>query len=270
MVRNLYCAVIVCLVSASLFSQSSSRNYSADGSANTSGVAPAAVAPMRPFSKLAFGGGIGIMGINLQAATNINRNSNVRLSGNVYSYTVNDITSNGFTAGGKLDFATMNASFDYYPWANHGFRLSPGLLLYNQNSMSVTGTVSTGQSFTLNDVTYYSSANDPIHATAKVGLNGTKPAFTVTTGWGNMISRRGGHWSFPFELGAAFTGSPTFNMALTGTACDRLGLNCVNAATNPSIQSNLNAQVDKYKKDVDVLKVFPMLSFGVSYSFGVR
>lgn len=237
---------------------------------NSSGVVPAAVVPMRPFSKLAFGGGVGINGINLQAATNLNRYMNIRATGNVFSYTVNDITSNGFTASGKLDFATMGASLDFYPWPNHGFRLSPGVLAYNQNSLTANATVTGGQSFTLNDVDYYSSFTDPIRASAKLGLNSTKPAFTMTTGWGNMISRTGGHWSIPFELGAAFVGSPSFNMTVAGTACDSRGLNCVNAATDPTVQSNLSAQIDKYKKDVDVLKVFPILSVGVSYSFNIR
>jgi hypothetical protein len=225
---------------------------------------------MRPFSRIAFGGGIGVMGINLQAATNLNRYMNVRASGNIFSYTVNNITSNGFDAGGKLDLASMNVALDFYPWPNHGFRLSPGAMVYNQNSLTASATVNGGQSFTLNNVDYYSSSSDPVHANAKLGLNGNNPAFTMTTGWGNMISRRGGHWAFPFELGAAFVGNPTFNMTLAGTACDSSGLNCINAATDPGLQSNLNAQIDKYKKDIDVLSIYPILSVGVSYSFNTR
>ena len=41
----------------------------------------------------------------------------------------------------------------------------------------------------------------------------------MTTGWGNLISRRGGHWSFPFEIGAVFTGSPTLALNPTGNGC---------------------------------------------------
>ena len=207
------------------------------------------------------------MGINLQAATNVNRYSNLRISGNVFSYNVNNITTNGFTANGKLDLASMGASFDLYPWPNHGFRLSPGVLFYNQNSLTANATVSPGQSFTLNHVQYYSSSNDPIHGNAKLGLNATNPAFTMTTGWGNMISRKRGHWSFPMELGAAFVGSPSFAMNLAGTACDSTGLVCVDAATNSGIQNNLQAQIAKYKKDVSPLSVYPILSFGVAYNF---
>lgn len=273
MIRPLYSlALAFLLCSTSLISQQNGSSSSFADSANTPAAAttrPVAAEPLKPFSRLALAGGIGINGINLQAATNINPYFNIRAVGNIFSYTVNDISTNGFNASGKLDFATMGVSLDYYPWPNHGFRLSPGALFYNQNSLNAAAIVNAGQSFTLNKVDYYSSASDPIHAQAKLGLNATNPAFTMTTGWGNMISRRGGHWSFPFELGAAFVGSPSFKMSLTGTACDALGTTCVNAATDPGVQQNLNAQIDKYKKDVDALKVFPILSVGVSYNFNI-
>lgn len=274
MIRSMHLLVFAGLLSTPVFAQQAAYSSSAAGpegnsSAGTVETQPAVAAPLKSFSRLALGGGISIMGINLQAATNINQYSNLRVSGNVFSYTVDDITTNGFTANGKLDLATMGASFDFYPWPNHGFRLSPGVLFYDQNSLSASATVSAGESFTLNHVEYYSSASDPIRAKAKVGLNDTNPAFTMTTGWGNMISRKGGHWSFPFELGAAFVGSPSFKMNLAGTPCDITGQICVNAATNQSIQDNLQAQIAKYKKDVSGLSVYPILSFGVSYSFNV-
>lgn len=224
---------------------------------------------MKPFSHLALGGGISMMGINLESATNVNRYANLRVSGNIFGYSVNDITTNGFTANGKLDLATMGASFDIYPWPNHGFRLSPGMLFYNQNSLTASAIMKGGQSFTLSGVDYCSSYTDPVHAKAKVGLNATNPSFTMTTGWGNMISRGGGHWSFPVELGAAFVNSPSFTMSLAGTACDQTGTVCVNTATNPGIQSNLQAQIAKYKKDVEPLSVYPILSVGVAYNFAI-
>lgn len=272
MMRAIYCLAFASLLAVPLISQQQSFSGSdSGGKPEDSAVVTAkpAAEPLRRFSRFALGGGIGIGGVNLQAATNLNRYSNLRVSGNVFSYGVSDITTNGFTANGNLDLATLDASFDYFPWPTHGFRVSPGLLLYNQNSLSARATVASGQSFTLNDVDYYSSASNPIRASAKVGLNATNPAFTLTTGWGNMISRKGGHWSFPFELGAAFVGSPSFKMTVTGTACDFAGTTCVNAATDPSVQHNLQAQIDKYKRDVDALKVFPILSIGVSYNFNI-
>ena len=224
-----------------------------------------------PFSHIAFGGGISPLGINLQAAVNINRHINVRGEGNIFNYTVNNISTNGMNVNGKLNFATGGAAIDYYPFPNHGFRLSPGALFYNQTAVDADITVAGGTSFSLNDVTYYASSTDPIKGSGGIGLNSRNPAFAMTAGWGNMIPRSGSHWSFPFEIGAAFTGSPTLNMALTsGQACDAQGLNCVNVATDPNVQTNLQAQISKYRNDLKPFQYYPIVSFGAAYSFRLR
>jgi len=36
-----------------------------------------------------------------------------------------------------------------------------------------------------------------------------------------------------------------------------------------AVQQNLQAQIEKYKKDVEPLNVFPMLSAGVAYNFNL-
>jgi len=110
-----------------------------------------------------------------------------------------------------------------------------------------------------------------VKGTGAVGLHTQKPAFTITTGWGNVVPSRGGHWSFPFELGVAFIGAPTMKLALTqGQVCDANGLNCVNVATDQALQTNLQAQVDKYIGDLEQLKTYPIVSIGVAYSFRIR
>ncbi len=228
--------------------------------------------PMRPFSRVAFGGGISLMGVNLQAATNVNRHLNLRGTGNVFNYTVNDISTNGFNVSGKANFATAGVSLDYYPFPLHGLRLSPGVIFYNQNEITASGIVAGGSKVTLNDQDYLSNASTPISVNGKLGLNARKQAFTATIGWGNMIPRKGGHWSFPFELGGVFTGVPTLNMDLAGLACPTSdGFTCsspyVDMGTNTTAQANLNAQIDKYRKDLDPLQVYPIVSFGVSYAF---
>ena len=227
--------------------------------------------PFEPFSQLALGGGISLMGVNLQAATNVNRYLNLRGYGNVLNYSINNISTNGFEVSGKLNMATAGVSLDYYPFPTHGLRLSPGLLFYNQNRVSATVVAAGGTSFNLNDVKYYSAAGNPAEGVASVGFNAKNPAFTITTGWGNMISRNGGHWSFPFELGAALVGSPSVNMALKqGQVCNSSGQNCVNVVGNTTLMNNVQAQIAKYKSDLDVLSVYPVFSFGAAYSFHIR
>jgi hypothetical protein len=249
--------------------------YSADGlgagSAITNPSAKyAAPASYRPFSQIAVGAGFSPLGVQLQAATILNRHMNLRETGNFFKYTASSISTNGFNIDAKMNLASAGTSLDLFPFPNHGFRLSPGLLIYNTNAISGTITAQGGTSFTLNDNTYYSSGSNPVQGIATVGLHSQKPALTLTTGWGNIIPRRGGHFSFPFEIGAAFIGSPDVNLALTsGQVCDAAGLNCVDVATDPTIQSDIQAQVAKYKHDLDPLKTYPIISFGVGFNFHV-
>lgn len=227
--------------------------------------------PIRPFSRLAVSGGVSAMGINMQAATNINRHLNARGTGNFFNYTVTNIDVSGFNVTGKVNMATGGAGVDYYPFPNHGLRLSAGALFYNQNAVSANVLVTGGTKLTLNNVSYYASTANPILGTGSVGLHTLNPAPTFTVGWGNMIPRKGEHWSFPFEIGAAMVGTPAIALGLTsGQACDVNGLNCVNVATDPTLNANLQAQIAKYKSDLDPLKFYPIVSFGVSYSFRIR
>jgi hypothetical protein len=232
--------------------------------------------PIKPLSRLAFSGGISTMGVNMQAATNLNRYLNVRGVGNYFNYSISNISTNGFNVAGKANFATGGASLDLYPFPNHGFRLSPGVQFYNQNQISANAVVATGSSFTLSNTKYYSDATNPVMVNANLGLNANQHAATLTTGWGNMIPRKGEHWSFPFELGAAFTAVPTVNVGLNGSACLTAadaatnGPTCVNMGTNTTAQTNLTNQVSTWKNDLNPAKVYPILSFGISYSFRIR
>jgi hypothetical protein len=234
-----------------------------------------------PFSRVAIGGGVSAMGINMQVAVVANRYINLRGVGNFFNYSLNNVSTNGLNASGTLNFATAGASVDFYPFPNHGFRISPGALFYNQNQLTVTANAPAGTSFNLNGTTYYSAnANSetgatPIVGNGTLGLNATKPAFTVTTGWGNMIPRSGGHWSFPFEIGAAFIGAPTVNVNLGGWACyDQAQTECASISGNSqlatAVQSNLTAQVAKWKNDLSPFRYYPIISTGLSYSFNLR
>jgi hypothetical protein len=240
---------------------------------NGGGVAPpirGSYGADRPFSRVAFGGGFSPLGINVQTATNLNRYMNVRGSGNVFQFTENNLSTNGFNIDAKLNLASAGASLDVYPFPAHGFRLSPGLLFYNRNGASGNFSVKGGTSFSLDNTTYYASSSNPVQGIGSVGLHARSQAFTATTGWGNMIPRRGGHFSFPVEVGVAFVGAPTLNIALnSGQVCDSAGENCVNVATDADAQTNLQAQVAKYTKDLNPLKTYPIVSAGVAYSFRV-
>jgi len=231
----------------------------------------------RPFSRFAIGGGMSVMGPGGELTAYVNNHLNVRASGNAFSYSTS-FTTNGFPAKASLNMAAARVSGDIYPF-HVGFRISPGLMMYNGNELTASSSLAGGSSFTLNGNTYYSATANPLtgatplSANALLGLHTNKPAFTLTAGWGNTIPRNG-HWSFPFEVGAAFIGTPAVQANLAGWAClDQAQTMCSNMAstTDPvalQIQGDLNTQIGKWKNDLDPLKTFPIVSFGAAYSFG--
>jgi hypothetical protein len=226
-----------------------------------------------PFSRIAFGGGVSTTGINLQTAVVANRYINLRGVGNFFDYSLNNLSVNGFEASGKINFATAGASVDFYPFPRFGFRISPGALFYNHNQVTANVTAPGGTAFTLDGTTYYSSEANPVTGNGSVGLNKQNPAFTITSGLGNMIPRSGRHFSFPFEIGAAMIGQPMVNMALTsGQVCanPQGTIGCQNVVGNAQVNSNLQAQVAKFQNDLNPLRFYPILSFGMAYSFSLH
>ena len=129
-----------------------------------------------------------------------------------------------------------------------------------------------GDSFTMNNTTFYSSTASPVAGNGGLVLNKTNPAFTMTTGWGNLISRRGGHFSVPFEVGAAFVGSPAVKLNfVNGIVCtDQAQTNCASVSSFPEFTNDVNAQIAIYNNDLSVLKVYPIMSIGIGYNFKIR
>jgi hypothetical protein len=236
-------------------------------------------APARPLSRVSLGVAVTSLGISPQVTTNLSSHLGLRATGNLFNYSTN-FTTNGIDATGKLDMRSVRTMLDIYPF-HKGFRISPCIIYMNNNRLTATANVVAGTKFTLNDQTYYSAnANTttgatPVTGTGTLNLNTNKSAFAVTTGWGNTIPRNG-HWSFPFEIGAAFIGKPAVNVNLGGWACyDQAQTLCtdISSKTNPiaiQIQENLHSQVAKWANDIEPLKTYPIVSFGVAYSFKVR
>ena len=283
-------AIALLVSSSTLFAQSSTSLVSFLDPEAIPGAGHAAVTPEqapappitswspRPFSRVAFGVGFSPLGVQMALTTNLTQHFNLRSTGNLFGYS-SGFTTNGIPASAKLNLKSAGTAVDIYPF-HKGFRISPGLLFYNANQVTAGASIPGGTSFTLNNQTYYSAnANPatgarPVDGTWQMSLNTTNPAFTITTGWGNTLPRNS-HWSFPFEVGVAFTGAPSVKANLNGWACyDNAQTLCtdINSKTDPialEIQSNLQIQVAKWTHDVEPLKTYPIASFGVAYSFGL-
>jgi hypothetical protein len=218
-----------------------------------------------PWSRVAIGGYTSPLGIGAGIAAKVTRSTNVRVGWNFFNYSLTG-TDDGANYSGNLHFRSLQASLDWFPF--HGnFHVSPGVLFNNQNRVNAQGGIAGGQSFTLNDVNYYSSTTDPVFGTGSVYFKSAAPMLTV--GWGNWISRREHkHLSFPFEVGFAHTGDPTIGLNLHGTVCNAPDdMYCEQIASDPSVQANITGQIQKLQKDLQWIRYYPILSTGVSYKF---
>jgi len=55
---------------------------------------------------------------------------------------------------------------------------------------------------------------------------------------------------------------------VVGSVCeDPHGINCSTVDTDPTFQSNLNAQIKKLENDISFVRFFPIVSAGVAYKF---
>jgi hypothetical protein len=218
---------------------------------------------IRPFSVLAIGVTSGSGGIGVEFATPLADHLNLRTSGSYFSY-YSQFTSDGLNVNGRMLARSINTSIDYFPFHN-GFRISPGVTLDNGNAVHGVLSIAPGETFSLGDGTYTSAPGDPVHGNASISF-GRRIAPSLTTGWGNLISRRRGHLTVPFEIGFQYIGAPLVNFNLEGTACDQFN-DCGQIQSDPTSLANEQQQRDKINKDIYPLRFFPIVNIGFGWSF---
>jgi hypothetical protein len=229
-------------------------------------ILPASQPPrFRPFSVFAVQVTASFSGVGIQLATPLAHDFNLRGGGSFITYATT-YSTDGMNTAGQINLRSSNVSLDWYPF-HGGFRISPGVTLYNGNILSATLSVPGGQNFNLGDGTYTSSPSDPVHGIASMAFGKrTVPSFTV--GWGNMIPRSGRRLSVPFEIGFQYIGPPKINLNLSGTACNNMG--CSNIATDPTSQADLQLQINQIDNEIAPLRFYPIVSIGLAWTFGSR
>ena len=202
------------------------------------------------------------LGIGVEGAVELTRKSNLRGGFNFFTYDF-DQTKDNLAYNAALHLRSAEALYDWFPFAG-GFHLSGGALIYNANQIKATVTTRGGQSFTLGGTSYISDPTNPVSGSATLGLDHNRVAPMGLVGWGNPIPRNGRRFGVNFEIGVAFIGSPQSTLSLTGGACVSAGI-CLNAATDPFVQSNVLAEKKKLDHDVSSLQVLPIISLGFSW-----
>ena len=254
-------SIALCFRSAS--GQQTSDPASDGSSSRTTQSRPAGV---RPFSAVAIGLRVGTTGVGLDLATPLSKRLNLRAGGSFLSIDPHFV-EDGIPAIGDVQLRSGFVAVDLFPF-HGGFHISPGFTFYDGDHLSAKAMVPGGQEFDLGDGTYTSDTTDPVHGT--FGLNfRKKSAPRLMLGWGNMIPRKDGHWSFPFEIGAEYAGRPPqVTLTLAGTVCQGPGF-CQPIDQNPTAQRNVMIEQNLINSDIPSwLRFFPLVSTGISYRFG--
>lgn len=215
-------------------------------------------------ARIGIGAKVSLLGIGIEAATPIARRINLRGGFNFLNYN-RDFNNDGIHYDGQLNFRSAEAHLDWYLLG--GFHLSPGVLFYNGNKVTANASVPSGQTFTLGGTQYQSDPTGANPVTGTGQLTWPKAAPSILAGFGNMLPRSGRHFGFNFEFGGEYMGAPTARLNLQGTACNTTTGQCVNAATDPGVQSSIEGQENKINHDLSPFRFFPQISLGFGINF---
>ena len=240
----------------------------ANAAASPSLPAAPAAAPARGTDssrRIGVGVKVGTLGVGGEVAVRVLQRANVRFgfSGLGLGYNFNRDQIN---YGARVRMEGAQATFDYFLIG--GFRISPGALLYNGTQITGTASVVSGNTFTLNSVTYESSTATPV--AGSVGVTFRKVAPVLLFGLGNLVPRGRRRWSISSDFGVAFSGSPNAALNLTGLVCappNTSGPTCQNVATNSIVQANIAAEQSKLNSKLSFFKIYPVISIGFGCAF---
>lgn len=220
---------------------------------------------LRPFTRVGFDSHAGLGGIGFDVATPVTRRFNMRAGSDFFGYSTN-FEDQGANVAANLRLRSGHVSLDWFPFGGK-FRLSPVMVFANNNRARATALVPPGTPITLNGQDYISSTTDPLHGLGLVDFRKMAPGFSL--GFGNIIPRSSGHFSFPMEAGFYYAGQPGLKVSFTGSACDPTlvpAQGCESVDEDSGFQQSLAAFVARTHHNLSYASFFPILSFGFGYS----
>jgi len=194
----------------------------------------------------------GLSGLGADVGVNITDFVGVRATAAGFSISKNGNYGTDVTWNGNLKLFQAGALLDVFPFAG-AFHLTAGVV-QDGNKFTLTGQPSSGN-FTFNGNTYPSS--DVASAAATVEWNKAVPY--VGLGFGNLGGSRGLH--FTSDLGALITGSPNATVNVVCSAAGQVAGVCA------ALANDVAAEQTKLQNDVHKLTFWPVLRFGVGFSF---
>ena len=216
------------------------------------------------FPKFGLAVSAGSLGAGVQGAVSVLSHSTVRVGFNYFSYSLSGTYSNdNLGYSGKLRLASAEALWDQY--LAGPVHISAGALIYDGFQGTGSVHVPGGGSFSLNGLTYYSDASDPVSGTGM--LSSRKVAPEVLLGFGNLVPRSRRHFTVNVDLGVAFQGSLNAQLNLGGSACTGPATGCAPISAQPAVQANVAAEQTRINNSLAPFKYYPVVRLSIGYKF---
>ena len=209
-----------------------------------------------PFSHVGVAVTAGFSGLGADLGTNINDYLGLRAS--VASFSINHNGDYGTSVSwdAKLKLFQAGLLLDVYPFTGT-FRLTAGMVK-DGNKFTMDGKPA-GSTFTFNGNSYPSAAIPS--ASASVDWNKTAPYLGL--GWGSLSNSAGFH--FTSDFGVLITGSPKASISVGCNAA--LLASSGSPYTCSTLSSDVAAEQAKLQNDVNKINVWPVIRFGIGYTF---
>lgn len=192
-------------------------------------------------------GKIGTLGLGGGITKNIVPQINGRLSINWFSYNYST-TASDVAYNFKLKLLTVGALADWHP-GESGFRVTGGIYFNNNRISGVAQLVGT-DTYQIGPISYTGAELGVL--TAGIDFNTLSPYIGI--GWGNPV-RQDSRWTFAFDLGLLYQGSPKVNLTAT------------NPSNIPGLDADLATEEDNVSQALRSFKYYPVISLGISYNF---
>jgi hypothetical protein len=187
---------------------------------------------------------VSTMGGGLEIATPLTESYTARLGFNTFKLSANE-NSGGLIYTGDLKLSSVTALMDWRPW-NGVTHLTAGVI-FNNNKLEMNAAATNGTVYDIGGGTYTAGANDYVNTS--VEFNKVAPYLGI--GWSGQPKKQG--FSFSTDIGILFQGAP--KASVTASAWGGQG-----AALTADAQTQLNS-------DLDGFKYYPVISFGIGYTF---
>jgi hypothetical protein len=226
--------------------------------------APAGEADRATLRAYGIGWHVGVNGAGFDFASGLTSRLSLRTGVDLFRYS-GKFSASGVPIDANVRLQSGHIDLDWYPRGG-GFHVGPRMVFLNNNQFAAQSTIPSGETLTLDGQDFTGSASDPLHGSGKVSFTPVAPGLTV--GYGNLASRKKGHWKVPVEAGFYYVGQPRLEVTFAGHACSPDDPTaCQDVSQDQNFQSSLANFIARQNHNLSYARFFPILSIGVGYAF---